>query len=101
MGYFCYNYFSHRGVAQLVARAVWDREVVGSSPITPTKKYKVVERMLNFFIVMSSTGWIILTNLSKIGTANTSYRKPYNHYNYGQSNGEPFRYIFLLSGHTT
>lgn len=26
----------YRGVAQLVARAVWDREVVGSSPIAPT-----------------------------------------------------------------
>ncbi len=26
-----------RGVAQLVARAVWDREVEGSSPFTPTK----------------------------------------------------------------
>jgi hypothetical protein len=25
-----------RGVAQLVARAVWDREVEGSSPFTPT-----------------------------------------------------------------
>ena len=29
---------THRGVAQLVARAVWDREVEGSSPFTPTKK---------------------------------------------------------------
>ena len=27
----------YRGVAQLVARAVWDREVEGSSPFTPTK----------------------------------------------------------------
>lgn len=27
---------THRGVAQLVARAVWDREVEGSSPFTPT-----------------------------------------------------------------
>jgi hypothetical protein len=26
----------YRGVAQLVARAVWDREVEGSSPFTPT-----------------------------------------------------------------
>jgi hypothetical protein len=26
----------HRGVAQLVARLVWDQEVEGSSPFTPT-----------------------------------------------------------------
>ena len=33
-----YNLLSntYRGVAQLVARAVWDREVEGSSPFTPT-----------------------------------------------------------------
>ena len=28
--------FSHRGVAQLVARVVWDHEVAGSNPVTPT-----------------------------------------------------------------
>ena len=28
----------YRGVAQLVARAVWDREVEGSSPFTPTNQ---------------------------------------------------------------
>ena len=27
-----------RGVAQLVARVVWDHEVTGSTPATPTKK---------------------------------------------------------------
>lgn len=26
-----------RGIAQLVERAVWDREVGGSSPLSPTK----------------------------------------------------------------
>ena len=26
----------YRGVAQLIARAVWDREVEGLSPFTPT-----------------------------------------------------------------
>ncbi len=30
-----------RGVAQLVARAVWDREVEGSSPFTPTKEKRL------------------------------------------------------------
>ena len=28
---------SFRGVAQLIARSVWDREVEGLSPFTPTK----------------------------------------------------------------
>ncbi len=31
-----------RGVAQLVARTLWEREVVGSSPTTPTCGYGVV-----------------------------------------------------------
>ena len=30
-----------RGVAQLIARSVWDREVEGLSPFTPTKKKPV------------------------------------------------------------
>ena len=29
-------FFPHRGVAQLVARVVWDHEVAGSNPVTPT-----------------------------------------------------------------
>ena len=32
---------SFRGVAQLVERAVWDREVGGSRPSTPTSKLRV------------------------------------------------------------
>ena len=28
-----------RGIAQLVERAVWDREVEGSSPFSPTHQY--------------------------------------------------------------
>jgi hypothetical protein len=35
-------------VAQLVARAVWDREAEGSSPFTPTKKK--TEHLLGFFL---------------------------------------------------
>ena len=31
-----YNY--HRGVAQLVARDVWDVDAAGSNPVTPTRK---------------------------------------------------------------
>ena len=29
--------FEARGIAQLVERAVWDREVGGSSPLSPTR----------------------------------------------------------------
>lgn len=29
----------YRGVAQLVAHTVWDREVAGSSPVAPTTVY--------------------------------------------------------------
>ena len=30
-------FFTHRGVAQLVARDVWDVDAAGSNPVTPTK----------------------------------------------------------------
>ena len=30
---------TYRGVAQLGARVVWDDEVAGSIPVTPTKKH--------------------------------------------------------------
>ena len=30
------NIFTHRGVAQLVARDVWDVDAAGSNPVTPT-----------------------------------------------------------------
>ena|GEM_PF-3967923 len=38
MGECCYTMVldTDRGVAQLVARGVWDAEVGGSSPLTPT-----------------------------------------------------------------
>ena len=29
-------FFTHRGVAQLVARDVWDVDAAGSNPVTPT-----------------------------------------------------------------
>ena len=29
--------YGYRGVAQLVARSVWDAEVAGSSPVAPTR----------------------------------------------------------------
>ena len=34
-------FFTHRGVAQLVARDVWDVDAAGSNPVTPTKKTTV------------------------------------------------------------
>ena len=40
----CYNY-RNRGVAQLVAHAVWDREVAGSSPVAPTRS----QALFDFF----------------------------------------------------
>ena len=44
----CYNNeASHRGVAQLIARSVWDREVEGLSPFTPTNKKDYV-RVVSF-----------------------------------------------------
>ena len=39
-----------RGVAQLIARAVWDREVEGLSPFTPTKKYFRLNPPLNHMV---------------------------------------------------
>ena len=37
----CYNItVKHRGVAQLVARDVWDVDAAGSNPVTPTKNQK-------------------------------------------------------------
>ena len=46
----CYNYKrGYQGVAQLVARAVRDCEVVGSNPITLTKIEKT-QSWLGFFV---------------------------------------------------
>ena len=39
---------AYRGVAQLVAHTVWDREVAGSSPVAPTIVY------INAFLVNST-----------------------------------------------
>lgn len=50
----------HRGVAQLVARAVWDREVEGSSPFTPTKKdFSTKEPFYGVLFSLSAT--LVLT----------------------------------------
>ena len=38
----------YRGVAQLVARVVWDHEVAGSIPVTSTKKCKICRRLQKY-----------------------------------------------------
>ena len=38
-----------RGVAQMVARMVWDHEVAGSRPVTPTIILYIVKRNLSYF----------------------------------------------------
>ena len=48
-------FFTNRGVAQLVARDVWDVDAAGSNPVTPTKnrgfdrKIKAVRGILAAF----------------------------------------------------
>ena len=37
---------SERGVAQMVARMVWDHEVAGSRPVTPTKQNAEVAQLV-------------------------------------------------------
>ena len=39
----------NRGVAQLVARVVWDHEVAGSIPVTSTIKVGNYSKMSSFF----------------------------------------------------
>jgi hypothetical protein len=46
--YTYYNYNVLRGVAQMGARVVWDHEVAGSIPVTPTKKSSLFERIFYF-----------------------------------------------------
>ena len=47
----CYNDNHRRGVEQLVARLVWDQEVGGSSPLTPTILFLEynTDECLNYF----------------------------------------------------
>ena len=45
----CYNNTVHsRGVAQLVARDVWDVDAAGSNPVTPTKLVLYAQKISPF-----------------------------------------------------
>ena len=44
-----YKHEINRGVAQLVARVVWDHEVAGSIPVTSTRKKRLVKSLLICF----------------------------------------------------
>ena len=43
-----YKHEINRGVAQLVARVVWDHEVAGSIPVTSTNLYRFSREFKNF-----------------------------------------------------
>ncbi len=43
-------------MAQLVARAVWDREVAGSSPVTPTNKKPAYVKADFLFLILYLLG---------------------------------------------
>ena len=55
----------YRGVAQLVARVVWDHEVAGSIPVTSTI-FRRIRKSSSFFIVSIKCSYFnILTNFIK------------------------------------
>ena len=59
----CYN-LQYRGVAQLVARVVWDHEAAGSKPVTRTRKSAEIIRFqrvsyVNYSIFSKSYSLII------------------------------------------
>ena len=41
----------HRGVAQLVARVLWEHDVAGSNPVIPTKKEKIALAVVFSFLL--------------------------------------------------
>ena len=47
-----YKHEINRGVAQLVARVVWDHEVAGSIPVTSTIFYRNYSKKGNFFFCL-------------------------------------------------
>ena len=61
--------YQFRGVAQLIARSVWDREVEGLSPFTPTNKKSV--QLDRFFLVLfiDINFRLFAKNSRRLGTA--------------------------------
>ena len=49
----CKNLIFYRGVAQLVARLLWEQDVGGSNPFTPTKNKSKPPGFGLFFFVMN------------------------------------------------
>ncbi len=52
-----------RGVAQLVAHAVWDREVAGSSPVAPT----IIVRLDDFLYCVNHDFVVFVMEFSIVG----------------------------------
>ena len=48
-------FFTLRGVAQLVARDVWDVDAAGSNPVTPTKSLENIEFFKAFIYTFRRT----------------------------------------------
>ena len=50
---------THRGVAQLVARDVWDVDAAGSNPVTPTKLVLYAQKISPFHKIRTDFLFII------------------------------------------
>lgn len=50
-----HNLIAYRGVAQLVARDVWDVDAAGSNPVTPTKRPQQTKICRGRFLLFLNT----------------------------------------------
>ncbi len=62
-----------RGVAQMGARVVWDHEVAGSIPVTPTIKKELQKQFLFYFLILfkilkisSTTSWYFFNSFFRL-----------------------------------
>ena len=66
-----------RGVAQLVARGIWDAEVVGSSPATPTLNWEVAQWLEHdAYIVTVASSSLVLSTKNYLGPIAQLVRAP-------------------------